>query len=378
MTMSYEIGRLWGIPIRIHVTFLLVLPLFAVVFAMEPMFGFGKLPSDVMRYSFGTLASVLLFISVLLHELGHSIVAMRYGSTISNITLFLFGGVSQIDDLPEKPDEEAKMAFVGPLVSFVLGALFLGAWVGARALLAPPVMESGSPLAALTRLLLLLGYLNVLLGGFNLIPAFPMDGGRILRAYFAKHMPYVQATRRAATVGKLLAIVMAIFGFFFNIWLVLIALFVYIGASEEESATHVSRTLKHVRVGDIMTEDVMYTSPDTTISQLLDTMFETKHMGYPVSESEQSKGVPLSEVSGIVTFHDVRKVAPQDRDALLVRDVMTPNVITIPKDAHAIEALKRLKEYGIGRLVVVDNDEVVGIVSRTDLMRSVDILSLRV
>ena len=165
---------------------------------------------------------------------------------------------------------------------------------------------------------------------------------------------------------------------YFNIWLVLIALFVYIGASEEESATHVSRTLKHVRVGDIMTEDVMYTSPDTTISQLLDTMFETKHMGYPVSESEQSKGVPLSEVSGIVTFHDVRKVAPQDRDALLVRDVMTPNVITIPKDAHAMEALKRLKEYGIGRLVVVDNDEVVGIVSRTDLMRSVDILSLRV
>ncbi|MHC1592499.1 MAG: CBS domain-containing protein [Methermicoccaceae archaeon] len=376
--LSYEIVKIWGIPVRIHITFLLVLPLFAVVFSMEPVFGFGGFPSELLKYMFGTVAAVLLFVSVLLHEFGHSIVAMRYGSNISNITLFLFGGVSQIENMPEKPEEEAKMAFVGPLVSFVLGALFLTVWAGTQLLFAPPGIESGSLSGALTRLMLLLGYLNVLLGAFNLIPAFPMDGGRILRAYFAKRLSYVEATRRAANVGKLLAIVMGIFGFFFNIWLVLIALFVYIGASEEESATHVSTTLKDVIVDDLMTGELVYASRESTVSQLLDKMFETKHMGYPVSKGGQSGRLPLADVVGIVTFHDVRKVAPRDRDALLVKDIMTHTVITIPRDAHAIEALKSLKEHGIGRLLVVDNDMVVGIISKSDLVRSADILSLKV
>jgi len=373
---SYEIARIWGIPIRIHVTFLLVLPLFALVFAMEPTFGFGAFPSKSLSYLFGAIAAVLLFLSVLLHELGHCLVAMHYGSKISDITLFLFGGVSQIEEIPKEPEKEAKMAVVGPLVSFALGVLFIMAYMGAKLGLAPAGIEGDSLSSALTRLLFLLGYLNVLLGAFNLIPAFPMDGGRILRAYFAKHTSYVDATRRAASVGKLLALLMGITGFFVNIWLVLIAFFVYIGASEEEAAIQVSSTLQDVRVKDIMTEEVVYVRPEATVGQLLDLMFETKHMGYPVS-AEGSKGVPLSRVVGMVTFNDVRKIPPHDREALLVKDIMTPELITIAKDAHAIEALKRMQKNGIGRLLVVDDDEVVGILSRSDLMRSVDILSLR-
>ncbi|KUK04647.1 MAG: CBS domain containing protein [Euryarchaeota archaeon 55_53] len=376
---SYKIARIWGIPIRIHVTFLLVLPLFVLVFAVEPTFGFGAFPSKALSYLFGAMAAVMLFVSVLLHELGHSLVAMHYGSRISDITLFLFGGVSQIEEVPKDPEKEARMAFVGPLVSFVLGVLFLMAYAGAKLVFAPADVENSSLSSAFTRLLFLLGYLNVLLGAFNLIPAFPMDGGRILRAYFAKHTSYVEATRRAASVGKLLALLMGIVGFFVNIWLVLIAFFVYIGASEEEAATQLSSMLEDVRVKDVMSEEVVYVSPEATVGQLLDLMFETKHMGYPVSVEgvESGKGVPLSRVVGMVTFNDVRKIPPHDREALLVRDIMTPELITIPKDAHAIEALKSMRKNGIGRLLVVDGDEVVGIPSRSDLMRSVDILSLR-
>jgi len=366
--LSYEIGKIKGIPIKIHITFLLVLPLFMLVFSVDTKFGFGDFPPPY-NYVWGLIAALLLFVSVLLHELGHSLVAMRYGSRILGITLFIFGGVSQIEEISKKPSEEAKMAFVGPLVSFVLGAILLGLYMGLSMFI-----DGG-----ITKLLRVLGFINILLGAFNLIPAFPMDGGRILRAYFATKYPYIEATRRAAFIGKILAFLMGLIGVFVSIWLVLIAFFIYIGASEEESATRMRSVLEGVKVRELMSKNVVYALPDMRVSELLELMFHTRYAGYPVASRipEEGESLTISEVKGIVTFRDLQKIPLIQRESVLVSDVMNPEVETIDADDDVSEALKKLQSSTSGRLLVVEDNKVVGIISRTDIVRALQILSVR-
>jgi Zn-dependent protease/CBS domain-containing protein len=364
---SYEIGKIKGIPIKIHITFLLVLPLFVFVFSVDNRFGFGDFPSPY-NYIWGLVTAILLFVSVLLHELGHSLVAMRYGSRILGITLFIFGGVSQIEEISKKPSEEAKMAFVGPLVSFVIGTTLLALYMGLSVF-----MDGG-----IIRVLRVLGFINILLGAFNLIPAFPMDGGRILRAYFATKYPYTEATRKAAFIGKIFAFIMGLVGVFVSIWLVLIAFFIYIGASEEESATRMKSVLEGVKVRELMSENIVYALPDMRVSELLELMFHTRYAGYPVVSRIPENGlITVDDVVGIVTFRDLQRVPFTQREIVFVKDVMNPIVETIDVDNDVSEALKKLQGSTSGRLLVVENDRVVGIISRTDIVRALQILSVR-
>lgn len=186
MAWSFKIGTVMGIPIRIHISFLLVLPLFALVFASAPApYGFQDIQPPLVSYALSLLTTILLFACVLLHELGHSYFAKRFGVKIENITLFLIGGVSSMEEIPHNPSEEARMAFAGPLVSFIIGfALFLFNF-------AVVLIIAAYETTSIYRMVQLLGSINIVLGLFNLIPAFPMDGGRILRAWFVKRMSYV-------------------------------------------------------------------------------------------------------------------------------------------------------------------------------------------
>lgn len=362
MKSSLEIGSVMGIPIKLHITFLLVLPMFAYVFAINPQpFGFEGVEPPMMRYALSVLTAILLFASILLHELAHSYMAMRYGVNIESITLFLFGGVSAMEEIPREPGQEAKMAFVGPLTSLVIGSICLFIYGN---FISPSSALSQNPIY---HVIWIIGIMNLVLGIFNLLPAFPMDGGRVLRAFYARKMSYVKATQSAAAVGKFFAILMAIFGILVgNLWFPLIALFIYVGASEEERSTQVEVTLENILVRDIMTKNVVSVQPSMSVEALVQFMFEKKHMGYPVIEGGILKGV--------VTFTDIERVPYLDRPVAQISDIMTRSVISVPSNAKASDVLKLITAKNIGRVMVVDNGSLVGILSRTDL---VHVLRLR-
>jgi CBS domain-containing protein len=291
-------------------------------------------------------------------------VAQGYGIKIKSITLFIIGGVAQMEDIPKEPRKEARIAAAGPAFSLTIGIIayaiydFFGPVNPVRG-----AFENGTLI-----MLGIIAFYNIILGIFNLLPAFPMDGGRILRALLATRMPYIDATRKAVTIGKGMAFMMGIFGLLtLNVWFLLIAFFIYYGAAGEGEATAISVTLEGLKARDLMTglPDVIYVPPDWTLDQLIDVMFKTKHMGYPVQESHSSP------VLGVITFSDIRRIPEHERGTIRVREVMTSEVIAIEADADAFDVFKLTISGNVGRLIVMDRGRMVGIVSRTDLMRSI-------
>jgi Zn-dependent protease/CBS domain-containing protein len=296
---------------------------------------------------------------------------MRYGIGIRSITLILLGGIAAMEEVPRDPRAEMRISIAGPLVSLTIGVLCYLAYLG----LGIYDMVQISMISYMSHLLRSIAYINIGLFVFNLIPAFPMDGGRVLRAWYAGHMPYLQATRKAVHIGKMFAIVMGVFGLLTlergGFWLLLIAFFIYIGASEEEKYTEVSVTLEGIRVRDLMTREIAYVQDNLTVSELLRLMFEKKHLGYPVVDQFTGK------IVGIVTFTDIRSVPMSEHGNVLVQEVMAKNVIFIPEDADAMDALKIMSTENVGQLLVQDKGSITGIVSRTDLTRSIEVLGYR-
>src|SRR5665648_383840 len=375
MKMSIKIAQLWGIPIKLHITFLLVLPLFTWVFASNNIkiggltIGFLGIENTALRLVLAMVATILLFVCIALHELGHSWVAKRHGAKIQNITLLLFGGVASMEEIPKDPKTEIKMASAGPLVSLGIGISLYAA----HSVFSPSV--DGGIMLGIMIMAGTLAYFNIILAIFNLIPAFPMDGGRVLRALYATQMPYLKATHKAAYVGKLFAIFMGIFGLLANAWLLMIAFFIYIGASEEEKSTELSTTLGGIKVSDIMSTGVKTVHESMNLHELMEFMMKNKHMGYPVTMNRiTGPEIPMESVVGVVTFSDVQKRLPIEHNIVKVSDVMTKNVIAVSPDDEAMEALKLISVHNIGRLFVVNGGHLVGVVSRTDLVKSIKIL----
>jgi Zn-dependent protease len=372
MAGSIGIGKILGIPIKLHITFLLIFPLFVYIFS-NPGSGteFFGMPmsfenldvSTFDKYILGTIAAVLFFAAILAHEIAHSYLALKYGIKIKGITLMIFGGVSAMEDVPRQPGQEWRMAFAGPLSSLLIG---LGSW-GVMLLL--KFADSSSVVAEAAVILTgMMGFYNVLLAGFNLIPAFPMDGGRLLRSYFAKRMSFMEATIRAARIGRYFAIGMAVFGIFYNFFFIVIALFVYIGATEEEQATTISESLHGRTVKELMSAPVQVVAPDMTVQQLHDLMLSTRFMGFPVVDNG---------LVGIVTLTDTQKYPKQQLPFVRVRDIMTREVVTIKPDMDAVEALNMMTRKKISRLVVMDGPMLVGIVTQRDFLRAIDIAIVR-
>ncbi len=250
-SLSFPIGRVAGIQLRVHVTFFLLVALFA--FA-------GTAPGGP-----GAPASVLwlfvIFGCVVLHELAHCLVARPRGAVVHEIELLPIGGVSKMEQLPEKPGDELAIAIAGPAASAGIAAV---AALAAVALSVPllPIDLFGGPFLAR------LAWFNLLLAGFNLLPAFPLDGGRVFRSLLERRLDLEQATRLAARVGRRVAIVFGVVGLFWNLWLVIIAIFVYMGASAEEAATIVHVRTLHLRVRDVMLLDPVLVEPGATFDEL--------------------------------------------------------------------------------------------------------------
>ena len=368
-----KIGTVLGIPVRLNWTFLIVLPLFAYLIGsqvgmiaetMNTVLGAeiinpAALAGGLTPWALGLAAALGLFGGVLLHEFGHSIVAMRYGYEIESITLWLLGGLANFAEFPEDWKHEFWIAIAGPVVSIAVGVVCYGVFALA------PVGSNA--------VLFVFGYLallNIVLAVFNMLPAFPMDGGRVLRALLARNQPHAQATQRAAGIGKAFAFVMGLIGVFtFQLLLIVLAFFIYIAASGEAQQTTLKAAFQDVTVSDVMTrrEDLHTVSEDTSVAELMSRMFEERHTGYPVLRGD--------DLVGMVTLEDARSVQEVERDAYRVEDVMATQVVGIGPEADAVTALQTMQENGVGRLPVVDrNNQLVGIISRTDLMTAFNII----
>lgn len=377
MNWSYKIGRIMGIPIKLHVTFLIILLIFIYYFAILSLkvfglvLGFASLETSFnMKLLFSTAASILFFSTILLHELSHSYFARRSGINIQSITLFVFGGVAQMEEIPRDPKLELKMAAAGPGLSLAIGVITYLLYFNLG-----PVVTDGIGMTTFNAVLITLGiiaFYNLVLGIFNLIPAFPMDGGRVVRAFLALWLPYLEATRLAVSLGKTLAILMAFLGLFVNPFLILIAFFVFYGATGEERETIISVSLEGIKVKDVMTQeqDLVVIPPNWTLNQLVEVMFRTKHMGYPVQEKPETS--PL----GVITFHDVQRVPKDQHERVRVKDVMTTNIISVTPETDAYRALQILAKNRIGRLLVIKDNRTRGIITMKDIMRKMQFANM--
>lgn len=362
MKTSFQIGKIIGIPIKLHITFLLILPVFAWNFAVSPsQFGFSD--QDIpLKYVLSLAAAVSLFGCVILHELGHSYIAKKHGINIQSITLFLFGGVSSMEEIPRDPKTELKMALAGPGVSFLISLIFMIIYLIFKSP-GDSFMSINDPYL---RLFWMISIINIMLGIFNLLPAFPMDGGRVLRAWLAQRTTYIRATREAAGIGKMFAIFMGIFGLFYSFWFLLIAFFIYIGASEEEKSTEINVMLEGVKIRDIMSKEVQTVNSGMSVEELVEYIYRFKHMGYPVVDDGQLKGM--------VTFTDVQKIPKEERKVVKVSQVMSKNIIGLQEYDDAVNALKLMTTKNIGRIIVTNGEKISGIISRTDIIHAIQLL----
>lgn len=267
-----------------------------------------------------------------------------------------------MEEIPRDPMLEFRMSVAGPAVSGVLGLLLIASYYQAAFFLG-----DSHPLPVL---LWTLGVMNVILMAFNLLPAFPMDGGRVLRAYFATKMPYISATKSAAGIGKMFAVLLGILGLFtLSIFTMFIAFFVYIGASEEERSTEISVSLEGIRVKDIMSTNLHTVEPGMRLDELSKLIFHEKHRGYPVVEN--------GRLIGIVTIADLQAVPDERREGTLIGDVMTRKIYVIGPDEEAAVAMRKMTAQGVRRLPVLDEDSLIGIISREDLVRAIELSTMR-
>lgn len=363
--MSVRLGRIMGIPVRIHYTLWLVFILIAWSLA------YGYMPhqypglSVYAYWGIGIASSFVLFASVLVHELSHSYIAKKNGLPIARITLFFFGGVSEMTEEPKDAGLEVRMAAAGPLMSFLIAGVLGALWYVSVLTKAPiPIVAT-------------LGYgalINAALGLFNLVPAFPLDGGRVFRGTLWKRSGnLIRATSTATRVSEALSLLMMvggfvaiIFGDFVNgIWIVVLGWFIKSGAETSLRQTVVGEALSGVTVGEIMTRNVLSVPPDITVQQSISNYFLVHpHGGYPVLRN--------GKILGLITLQCARSVPIELRATKTVEQAMIPfeQTIMINPSMSALDAMQLMARKRVGRLLIAANEQFLGILTRSDLMKA--------
>jgi len=364
MNGNFTIGRFGGVEVRLHWSLIAVFALIAWSLAE------GVFPSQNPGLSHGTyiamgiVAALLFLASILLHELGHSWVARREGIEVDSITLWLFGGVSQLKGRFTSAGAEVRVAISGPLVSIVLGVVFI-------------LIAVAQPPSSVDGVAAWLGYINLILAVFNLLPASPLDGGRVLHAALWRAKgDFAWATRVASEIGQgfgylfiALGLAMFIFqGSFSGAWLAFIGWYLLQGARAEARYVATEQALDGLRVRDLMVRDPVIVDADSTIGRLMDDVAGShRFTTYPVLDG----GRPV----GLLTFASVAAVPRSDWDTRRVRDTMIPldQVKLLTEDEKAVDALAELSATSVNRGLVVDNGHLAGLLSITDLARALEV-----
>jgi Zn-dependent protease/CBS domain-containing protein len=373
MTESIRLGRIAGVSVGLNWSVVVIFLLIAgsLAFGYLP-FVHEDLPTSA-HVAAGLVTAVVFFLSLLAHEMAHAIVALRNGLEVEGITLWLFGGVAKLGGEAHDPGADLRIAGVGPLVSVVLGIAFFGLALVADAI---DVHE------LVVTVLVWLGVINVILAVFNLMPAAPLDGGRILRAFlWRRRGDRISASITASRAGRVFGFVLIAIGlieFAFTgrlggLWFVLIGWFLTSAASAEEQHARVRGALGGLKVGDVMTPNPTVVPPWLTVDDLIeDFVFGHRYSTFPLVDDY---GHPV----GLVTLNRLKDVPRGERSAIRVADVAcSPDeVSTASPGEELVDVLPRMRGCGDGRVLVVDGGRLVGILSPTDVARLIETADLR-
>ena len=366
MPGSLRIGKFAGIDIYIHVSWIIILVLLTVSLAIGwfPQLYPGQ--STATYWIVSLIAALLLFVSVLLHELAHSLVARRRGLPVKNITLFIFGGVSNIEQEPKDPGIEFQVAVVGPLTSLLIGAVCF--------LLQLPLRGTNSPLE---EILFYLAVTNVLLGVFNLIPAFPLDGGRVLRSIIWKISGSMrQATRAASITGQVIAYLFILLGIwlFFTvslldgIWLGFIGWYLLSSAQSANSQVMLASVFNNVTVGEVMNPKPMTVPANISLQQLVDAYFLPGGLRYALV-------MQADQLVGLITLSDIRHIPREQWGLVPVSSAMIPlsRLHVVSPQQTLSDVLPLMAGRDVNQLPVVQNGAPVGIVSRDAIVQYLEV-----
>lgn len=367
---SIKLFKIFGIEVRLDYSWFIIFALFAYVF------GFLYFPEVLPGIDRGLLAVItiitviLFFASILVHEMCHSIVAKKKGTPVGRITLFMFGGVAEIEKEPETPYDEFIMAIAGPASSFVMAAIFGVIWFFARNF--APVRE---PVKYLT-------LINVILGVFNILPGYPLDGGRILRSIIWKITANLKrATFIASTTGRVLGFMIVAVGIIFiftgnflnGVWLVFIGWFLQSSAQMSYRQLVFETSLKGIKVKDVMNKNIVDVTRDTTLQDLVDNYFMKYRFGrFPVIENQKTQ-----KLIGVISIHDVKEIPREEWPNVyvggIVKKVSENEKVDISMEVS--DAAKKMAKNNLGHLVVMSGDKLEGIITKSDLMNFLNIQS---
>ena len=364
MKRSIHVATISGIPIKINYTWFIIFAL--VVFTLAKGYFPVELPGegDLTYWIMAVAAACLLFISLLLHELSHAIVAVKNDLPMKGITLFVFGGVAHMEKEPQSPIVEFKMAIAGPACSLLISVLFF--------LLTNVFFYLKFPLWAVV-ITSYLSMINLGVAIFNLIPGFPPDGGRLLRAALWKYFNDIKkATLIATNCGKGFAYILMGFGllnifaasFLSGVWFIFIGLFLLEAAEVSYQQTAMKNILSGILTKEIMTKDVVAVDAELHLNDLVDKyFFRYRFTSFPVISSDA--------LVGLITLHNVKDVPRERWGETLTKEAMVPlsSLILIGPDVEVMEALSKMAANGIGRLIVVQDHKILGFLSQRDVMR---------
>jgi Zn-dependent protease/predicted transcriptional regulator len=363
MSWSIKLFRIKGIEVKIHLTFLLILAWAAYRWGISQGQGLeGAL--------FGVVVTLLLFVCVTLHELGHSFQALRFGVPVKDITLWPFGGLAQIERIPEDPKQELRIAIAGPSVNLAVALILIllsrvfdiQGWMGVDRLYQAlgDVSWEG-----------LLAYLvtsNLTLALFNLVPAFPMDGGRVLRALLALRLDYSRATALAVSVGQGLAWLLGLYGVISGSWtLAIIAVFVYVGAGQEGRMVEVKNVLGQMQVRQAMSLEVQTLAPTDPLSVAVDLTLQSFQTDYPVLDD--------GRLVGLLCQDRLLAVLKQRGTEVPVRETMRTEFPVATPDEALFEVQERMSSARLHAIPVVIEGRLVGLLTAQDINEAYRLLS---
>lgn len=343
MLWSVKIGTIAGTAVRIHITFILFLLY---------IWGASYVTGGADAAWSGLVFMVLLFLCVLAHEFGHIFTARAFGIPTPDVTLLPIGGVARLERIPEEPREEFLIAIAGPLVNVVI-ALVLMAFAGADLQSSHLAAVESARVSMIDRL----ASVNLFLALFNMIPAFPMDGGRVLRALLAIRLGFARATEIAATIGQWFAFALGFIGLFSNPLLIFIAIFVYLAAASEAQLVAVRAMSRGVPVASAMMTQFATLSPDAPIEDAIDALLRTSQTEFPVVD-------PNGRLAGLLTRNDMIRALKELGPDARVAEAMTADVPTVSNRSRLDEAFRLLQEKTAPAVAVVDaTGRVVGLIT---------------
>jgi Zn-dependent protease/CBS domain-containing protein len=335
MSWSFRIARIAGTDVKIHLTFFLLLAWIGFAYYLQ-----GGTPAALE----GILFILLLFLCVLLHEFGHALAARRYGIPTPDITLLPIGGVARLQRMPDKPSQELVVALAGPAVNVVI-ALILALLLGRTTGLAELAQLEDPRVSLLAKLL----SVNIALVVFNLLPAFPMDGGRVLRALLALRLDYVRATQIAASIGQGFAFLLGFWGLFTNPLLIFIAFFVYLGASQEAKVVQMRELAQGLPVSAAMVRDIKTLPLEAKLNDAVDVLLSTSQHDFPLLDEN-------SKVYGILTRDTLIKALREGTLETPARQVVQQRLTTVHVRTPLEQVFSRMQEGNVSALPVVDDN----------------------